>query len=68
MKVKVTKHGVVIPKQLLEGVEEVDIRKKNGMIIVTSVGEQDPIWGLSKNPVKVGLPYASEDHDRYIYV
>jgi virulence-associated protein VagC len=67
MKAKVTKRGVVIPRELLEGIEEVDIRKENGVIIVAPVGEQDPIWGLGKNPVKSGPDDASENHDRYIY-
>ena len=67
MKARVTKRGVVIPKELLEGVEEVDIRKENGVIVVTPVTEPDPIWGLGKNPVKAGLPDASENHDSYIY-
>jgi virulence-associated protein VagC len=67
MKAKVTKRGVIIPRELLEGIEEVNIRKENGVIIVTPVGEQDPIWGLGKTPVKAGLSDASKNHDRYIY-
>jgi antitoxin component of MazEF toxin-antitoxin module len=35
MKAKVTKDGVLIPKNFLEGVEEVEIRKENGLILVT---------------------------------
>jgi hypothetical protein len=67
MKVKVTEYGVVIPKELLEGVEEVDIRKEDGVILVVPIASQDPIWGLGKNPVKGGLPNASKNYDRYIY-
>lgn len=34
MKAKVTKEGVLIPVNLLEGVKEVEIRKENGLILV----------------------------------
>ena len=67
MKAKVTKRGVLIPRDLLEGVEEVEIRKEDGVILVVPIAREDPIWGLGKNPVKGGLPDASENHDRYIY-
>ena len=32
MRTKVSEQGVVIPKELLEGITEVDIRKQNGII------------------------------------
>jgi virulence-associated protein VagC len=67
MKAKVTKRGVLIPRELLEGVEEVEILKEDGVILVVPIAREDPIWGLGKNPVKGGLPDASENHDRYIY-
>jgi virulence-associated protein VagC len=67
MKAKVTEHGLVIPKELLEGVDEVEIRKEDGVILVVPIAREDPIWGLGKNPVKGGLHDASENHDRYIY-
>lgn len=67
MKAKVTKRGVLIPRELLEGVKEVEIRKEGGVILVVPIAREDPIWGLGKNPVKSGLPDASENHDRYIY-
>lgn len=37
MRVKVTKRGITIPKLLLPDVDEVDIRKRNGVIEVTPV-------------------------------
>lgn len=67
MKVKVTEGGVVVPKELLQGVEEVEIRAGNGIIVIVPVGEKDPIWGLGKDPVRGGLTDSSEEHDRYIY-
>ena len=67
MKAKVTKRGVIIPKEFFEGVEEVEIRKEDGVILVVPIAAEDPIWGMGKNPVKAGLLDASENHDRYIY-
>ena len=67
MRTKVSEQGVVIPKELLEGITEVDIRKQNGMIVVMPVGKEDPIYDIGKNPVKLGIPDASENLDKYIY-
>lgn len=67
MKAKVTEQGLVIPKELLEGVDEVEIRKENGLIVVMPITEGDPLLELGKHPVKCGVPDASEHHDRYIY-
>ena len=67
MKVKVTEKGVVIPRKLLKGVKEVDIRRQNGLIIVVPVSEKDPIFNLGKNPVKSGVTDGSVNHDKYIY-
>lgn len=39
MKVKVTEQGVTIPKSLLPDVDEVDIRKRNGIIEVVPLDE-----------------------------
>lgn len=42
MKAKVTDQGVVIPKGFLNEVEEVEIRKENGVILVVpTVGETE---------------------------
>ena len=51
MKVKVTDQGVVIPKELLEGVEEVEISQENGLIFIKPTSVRDPILGLGKNPI-----------------
>ena len=40
MRTKVNDQGVVIPKELLEGITEVDIRKQNGIIVVVPTGEK----------------------------
>ena len=67
MKVKVTEKGVVIPRKFLKGIKEVDIRRRNGVIVVVPVGEKDPIFNIGKNPVKLGITDASENLDKYIY-
>ena len=41
MLTKVTEEGVIIPKELLEGVTEVDIRKQNGIIVVVPTGKEN---------------------------
>ena len=66
MKAQVTKEGVTIPKTLLEGVDTVEIRKENNMIIVVPLTD-DPILGLGSQPVKDEITDASEKHDAYLY-
>ena len=67
MRTKVSESGVVIPKELLQGITEVDIRKQNGVIVVVPTGKDDPIYDIGKNPVKCGVPDASENLDKYVY-
>ena len=67
MKTKVTEQGVLIPKQLLEGIEEVEIRKENGFILVLPVPEFDPVFNIGKNPIDIDITDASVNHDYYIY-
>ena len=66
MKAKVTKEGVLVPKKLLKGIEEVEIRKENGLILVVPLTD-DPILQLGSAPVEDEIEDASENHDRYIY-
>jgi len=67
MKTKVSENGVLIPKDLLSGITEVDIRKQNGVIIVMPVGKDDPIYDIGKEPVVCGVSDASENLDKYLY-
>lgn len=67
MRVRVTSDGVIIPKRLLDGAEEVDVRVENGMVLVVPVRAEDPILGLGRNPVPCGVPNASEAHDEHLY-
>ena len=67
MKAKVTKDGVVVPKEFLEGIDEVEIRQEDKMIVIVPTTKSDPILELGQHPVKCGAPDASERHDRYLY-
>jgi hypothetical protein len=67
MKLKVTTEGLIIPKDLLEGFEEVEFRRQTGFILVVPAAERDPILDLGKHPVTVGVSDASEHHDKYLY-
>lgn len=68
MKSRVTEGGLLIPRRLLEGVEEVDIRKEGDTILVVPVkGVADPILELGAHPVDDTVEDASERHDRHLY-
>lgn len=67
MKAKVTEEGIVIPKEFLEGIEEVEIRKADGLVVIVPTTKSDPILDLGQHPVQCGAPDASEHHDRYLY-
>ena len=64
---KVTDEGVLIPKELLRGAEEVEIRQEDGVIVVVPKTAGDPIFGLGLSPVACGAGDASENLDRYLY-
>lgn len=67
MRTKVSENGVLIPKDLLTGITEVDIRKQNGVILVIPAGKDDPIFDIGKNPVVSGVSDGSKNLDKYLY-
>ena len=67
MKTKVTEQGLLIPKELLEGFDEVEIRKEDKRLLIVPVSEDDPIFQLGQDPVVGGIGDASANHDRYLY-
>ncbi|HJQ33617.1 MAG TPA: hypothetical protein VJ866_15640 [Pyrinomonadaceae bacterium] len=67
MNAKVTDEGVLIPRELLRGAEEVEIRQEDGRIIVVPKTADDPLFKLGSNPVECSAPDASENLDRYLY-
>lgn len=67
MRTEVTDEGLFIPKQFLEGIKEVEIRKENDLILITPVLSEDPILQLGKTPITDDVTDASVNHDKYIY-
>ncbi len=67
MKATVTKKGLIIPKELLEGVREVEIQKENDRISVIPIVSEDSILKLGAHPIVCGIPDASKNHDKYLY-
>ena len=68
MKAMVGNRGVLIPRHMLRGVKEVDIRKQGRNIVVEpSAREFDPIFDLGKTPVRAGVDNGAENHDAHLY-
>jgi hypothetical protein len=67
MRAKVTKRGLLIPKDMLADTEEVEIQKEDHRIVISLLPKPDPILKLGTNPVECGVPDASERHDSYLY-
>jgi virulence-associated protein VagC len=68
MRLKVTDAGVIIPRDMLQQAEEVDVRKEGNTVVITPVGdENDPIWQMGSDPVTCGVSDAASNHDVYIY-
>ena len=79
MNIKVTEQGVLIPKHWLKHIDEVEIRRENGIILiipielhVKKVNKQagtlpEPIFSLGQNPIEDELVDISINHDKYIY-
>jgi hypothetical protein len=66
MRTKVTEQGLLIPKQWLEGVDEVEIRKEQNVLLIVPVAD-DPILQLGRQPIVCDVDDVSEHHDRYLY-
>jgi hypothetical protein len=66
MKAKVEDNGLLVPKSMLEGFEEVEIRIEAGRIVITAL-PPDPIARLGQAPVEAPELDASDRHDAYLY-
>ena len=66
MKTKVTDQGLLIPKELLEGVAEVEIRQERNRLLVIPLNG-DPIFQLGQEPLSDEVEDGSAQHDRYLY-
>jgi len=67
MKAKITKHGLVVPKEMFPDVEEVEIRREDHRVVISPLPREDPIRELGKHPVECGIKDGSEHHDSYLY-
>ena len=67
MRTKVTAEGLLIPKTLLEGVEEVEIRQEQGILVIVPVTDPDPLLTLGTEPIDLEVADASVRHDDYLY-
>jgi hypothetical protein len=68
MRAKVTDQGVLVPKQWLEGIDEVEIRQEHGLILIEPVAAEDPLLALGAQPVISDVDDASLHHDHYLNV
>jgi virulence-associated protein VagC len=67
MKTRVTEQGILIPREMLEGLDEVEIRRQDSMIIIEPAGAHGRIFDIGKNPIDAEITDASVNHDHYIY-
>lgn len=63
----VTEQGLLIPKEWLAGIVKVEILRKDNIIEIIPIGDEDPVFKLGTQPVSCGDPHASEEHDKHIY-
>ena len=66
MKARVTKRGLILPKDILAGADEMEIRKENHRIVISPI-VRDPILNLGRHPVECSVSDAPESHDGYLY-
>lgn len=68
MKAVVGNTGVLIPRRMLRGVKEVEIRKDGRTIVVEPASlAADPVFNLGTKPVRVGADDGAEHHDTHLY-
>ncbi|HMD98041.1 MAG TPA: hypothetical protein VKM93_12030 [Terriglobia bacterium] len=67
IKTKITEEGLLIPKEFLEGFDEVEILKEDGQVLIVPLRSADPILQLGAQPVSGEIDDASTNHDRYLY-
>jgi len=67
MVAKVTEQGLLIPRHLLRGIKQVEIRRGKNRITLVAARRVDPIRQLGRQPITCGLSDASVNHDRYLY-
>lgn len=66
MKAKVDESGLLVPRAMLEGFDEVEIRLEDGRIVIAPL-RPDPITRIGQRPLDTPHRDASERHDDYLY-
>ena len=68
IRARATDEGLVIPKGMLPGAREFEIRAEDDRLVIVPVPPgEDPILGLGRDPVTLGLTDAATNHDLYLY-
>jgi hypothetical protein len=67
MVAKGTEQGLWIPRRLLRGMSQVEIRRGKNRITLVPAPKVDPIRKLGRKPVTCGVADASANHDRYLH-
>lgn len=67
MKTRLTEQGIIIPKDMLVGIDEIENRRQAGMIIVVPVSARYHIFDIDRNPIDADITDASENQNYYIY-
>lgn len=63
---KVTAKGVLVPKEFFPGVDEVDVVRDNGAVVLTPRRKHDPVLEFGRHPLNDDLTDASENLDHYL--
>lgn len=67
MRVTVRKEGLLVPKRLLRGMKEAEIKRERDKIVILPAQKgEDPIFALGGHPGHSGLKDASIHHDKYL--
>lgn len=66
MRARVTETGLLVPKSLLDGFDEVDIHQEDHKITIVPLS-RDPILNLGRAPLALDMTDGSEHHDDYLY-
>ncbi len=83
MRMRVTDEGLRIPKAFLRDLDEVEIRRQDGGLVIMPMAaeaptdgaedtypiipDDDPIYDLGKDPIDLGITDASVNFDKYLY-
>ena len=67
MRAKVDDTGLRVPRAMLKGFDEVEIRVEDGRIVIIPL-RPDPIMRLGQCPLDAPEVDVSERHDDYLYV